>query len=104
MSVKNGNKDTHPLSYKETFPTGACRMCVVENVNTGKLITSCSYPAEEGMKILTHSNRVAESRKVLVELLLSNHPDDCLYCVRNLNCELQTLSSDLGVRKEGSWE
>lgn len=84
---------------KETFPTGACRMCVVENVNTGKLITSCSYPAEEGMKILTHSNRVAESRKVLVELLLSNHPDDCLYCVRNTNCELQTLSADLGVRE-----
>ena len=84
---------------KETFPTGACRMCVVENVNTGKLITSCSYPAEDGMKILTHSNRVAESRKVLVELLLSNHPDDCLYCVRNMNCELQTLSGDLGVRE-----
>jgi iron-only hydrogenase group A len=84
---------------KETFPTGACRMCVVENVNTGKLVTSCSYPAEEGMKILTHSNRVAESRKVLVELLLSNHPDDCLYCVRNMNCELQTLSGDLGVRE-----
>lgn len=96
---KMGIKIPTLCHIKETFPTGACRMCVVENVNTGKLITSCSYPAEEGMKILTHSNRVAESRKVLVELLLSNHPDDCLYCVRNLNCELQTLSSDLGVRE-----
>lgn len=84
---------------KETFPTGACRMCVVEHVNTGKLITSCSYPVEEEMKILTHSNRVAESRKVIVELLLSNHPDDCLYCVRNMNCELQTLSGELGVQE-----
>lgn len=84
---------------KDTLPTGACRMCVVENVKTGKLITSCSYPAEDGMQILTHSNRVAESRKVLVELLLSNHPDDCLYCVRNLSCELQTLSADLGIRE-----
>lgn len=96
---KMGIKIPTLCHIKETFPTGACRMCVVENVNTGKLITSCSYPAEEGMKILTHSNRVSESRKVLVELLLSNHPDDCLYCVRNLNCELQTLSSDLGVRE-----
>lgn len=84
---------------KDAMPTGACRMCVVENTNTGKLITSCSYPAEEGMNILTHSNRVSESRKTLVELLLSNHPDDCLYCVRNMNCELQTLSADLGVRE-----
>jgi iron-only hydrogenase group A len=84
---------------KETFPTGACRMCVVENTVTGKLITSCSYPVEEGMKILTHSSRVAESRKVIVELLLSNHPDDCLYCVRSMSCELQSLASDLGVRE-----
>lgn len=84
---------------KDVFPTGACRMCVVENLNTGKLVTSCSYPVEEGMRIATHSKRVAESRKVIVELLLSNHPDDCLYCVRNKSCELQDLSADLGVRE-----
>lgn len=84
---------------KDTFPTGACRMCVVEDLSSGKLITSCSYKAEEGMKISTHSKRVAESRKVIVELLLSNHPDDCLYCTRNKNCELQDLSFNLGVRE-----
>jgi len=84
---------------KEVFPTGACRMCVVENLNTGKLVTSCSYPVEPGMKIATHSKRVAEARKVIVELLLSNHPDDCLYCARNKNCELQDLSYNLGVRE-----
>jgi NADH-quinone oxidoreductase subunit G/NADP-reducing hydrogenase subunit HndD len=49
------------------------------------------------MKIKTHSQRVVDSRKMIVELLLSNHPDDCLYCVRNKNCELQTLSENLGV-------
>lgn len=84
---------------KEVFPTGACRMCVVENLKTGKLVTSCSYPVEEGMQISTHSKRVAEARKVIVELLLSNHPDDCLYCARNKNCELQDLSFNLGVRE-----
>lgn len=82
---------------KNMFPTGSCRMCVVEHKNSDKLITSCSAVVEEGMEILTHSPRVTEARKVIVELLLSNHPDDCLYCVRNGNCELQGLSQELCV-------
>ncbi len=82
---------------KDKLPTGACRMCVVENKSNGKLITSCSHPVEQGMRIDTQSQRVAESRKTIVELLLSNHPDDCLYCVRNKNCELQDLAEELHV-------
>ncbi len=84
---------------KGKFPSGSCRMCVVENVKTNRLVTACSTPVEEGMKILTNSTRVVESRKTIVELLLSNHPDDCLYCVRNKNCELQDLSEELQVRE-----
>lgn len=84
---------------KGSFPSGSCRMCVVENKNTNRLVTACSTPVEEGMKVLTHSPRVIESRKTIVELLLSNHPDDCLYCVRNKNCELQDLSEELQVRE-----
>ncbi len=94
---RNGIKIPTLCHLKDMFPSGACRMCVVENEKTGKLITSCSYPVEQGMKIKTHSQRVVDSRKMIVELLLSNHPDDCLYCVRNKNCELQTLSENLGV-------
>ncbi|HOY37767.1 MAG: [FeFe] hydrogenase, group A [Bacteroidales bacterium] len=96
---RNGIKIPTLCHMKEAFPTGACRMCVVENEKTGKLITACSYPVEEGMKIKTHSSRVIEARKTIVELLLSNHPDDCLYCVRNQNCELQNLSEELRVRE-----
>ena len=84
---------------KGRFPSGSCRMCVVENLKSGKLVTACSFPVEEGLKVLTHSPRVIESRKVIVELLLSNHPDDCLYCVRNKNCELQNLSEELQIRE-----
>lgn len=72
-------------------------MCVVENKTNGKLITSCSVPVEEGMHIDTQSSSVAEARKTIVELLLSNHPDDCLYCVRNKNCELQNLAEELHI-------
>lgn len=96
---RNGIKVPTLCHMKGFPPTGACRMCVVEDEKTGKLITSCSYPAAEGMKIQTHSAKVVEARKTIVELLLSNHPDDCLYCSRNLNCELQNLSNELHVRE-----
>jgi iron-only hydrogenase group A len=84
---------------KEFTPTGACRMCVVEVEGRERLFTACSQPVEEWMKIKTHSPRVITARKTIVELLLSNHPDDCLYCDRNLNCELQRLSEELNIRE-----
>lgn len=81
------------------FPSGACRMCVVEVEGYGGLVPSCAYPVQEGMKIKTHSPRAIQARKTIIELLLSNHPDDCLYCVRNKTCDLQDLSEELGVRQ-----
>jgi len=96
---RNGLKVPTLCHLKDFTPTGACRMCVVENVETGKLITSCSHPATPGMKIKTHSQRVVDARKTIIELLLSNHPDDCLYCVRNNNCELQKLAEEYHVRE-----
>jgi iron-only hydrogenase group A len=83
----------------EFTPTGACRMCVVEVEGRDRLVTACSAPVEEWMKIKTHSPRVIKARKTIVELLLSNHPEDCLYCERNLDCELQSLSDQLQVRE-----
>ncbi len=80
-------------------PTGACRLCVVEVEGKRDLITSCSYPVEAGMKVKTNSRRVIQARKSLVEMLLSNHPDDCLYCIRNGNCELQWLAAEMNVKE-----
>ena len=94
---RNGIKIPTLCHMKDFFPSGACRMCVVEHENSGKLVTACSYPVEEGMKIKTHTARVVESRKMIIELLLSNHPDDCLYCVRNGNCTLQDLAVEHNV-------
>jgi iron-only hydrogenase group A len=79
-------------------PTGACRMCVVEVEGQRGLTPSCAFPVSEGMKVRTHSQRAMEARQVIVELLLSNHPDDCLYCVRNADCRLRELAAELGVR------
>ncbi|MDT8400344.1 MAG: [Fe-Fe] hydrogenase large subunit C-terminal domain-containing protein [Bacteroidales bacterium] len=80
-------------------PTGACRICVVEVEGEDMLVTACSEPVREWMKIKTHSPRVIRARKSIVELLLSNHPDNCLYCDRNLNCELQSLAGELNIRE-----
>lgn len=80
-------------------PTGACRICVVEVEGIPGLVPSCSFPIAEGMHIRTHSPRVLLSRKTIVELLLANHPDDCLYCIRNTDCQLQDLAADLGVTR-----
>ncbi len=101
LDVLNRNGMSVPTlcHMKGLFPTGSCRMCVVEVHGRKNLVTACSEPVSDGMKISTHSARVVESRKTIVELLLSNHPDDCLYCERNGNCELQKLSEDLNVRE-----
>ncbi len=84
---------------KDLFPTGACRICVCEVEGMRGLIPSCAYPVAEGMKVQTNSPRVRRARKTIVELLVENHPQDCLICVRNGNCELQSLSEQYGIRE-----
>lgn len=84
---------------KDLFPSGACRMCVVEIDGSGPLVPSCAFPVREGLRVKTHSDRAVEARKTIIELLLSNHPDDCLYCVRNNDCQLQSLAAQLGVEE-----
>lgn len=84
---------------KDLFPTGACRMCVVEVEGQRGLVPSCAFPVYEGMKVKTHSARPVKARKTIIELLLASHPDDCLYCVRNGNCDLQSLAKEHGVRE-----
>jgi len=85
--------------YDGLPPSGACRMCVVEVEGQRGLTPGCAYPVTPGMKVRTHSPRAVDARKTLVELLLAGHPDDCLYCTRNGDCELQRLAQDLGVRR-----
>ncbi|NVO01669.1 MAG: iron hydrogenase small subunit [Bacteroidetes bacterium] len=94
---RNGIRVPTLCNMKNFIPTGACRICVVEVEGNSKLVSSCSFPVFNNMKIKTHSPRVVEARKTIVELLLSNHPDDCLFCVRNSNCELQSLAKEYHV-------
>jgi len=84
---------------KDLVPTGSCRMCVVEVEGFRGLTPACAYPVSEGMIVHTNSARVRRARKTIVELLVENHPQDCLICVRNKNCELQNLAEQYGVRE-----
>jgi len=76
-----------------------CRVCVVDVKGSRVLQPACAYPVSEGMVVNTNTAAVREARKVIVELILSRHPQDCLQCERNLNCELQALAENLGIRK-----
>lgn len=76
---------------------GSCRICVVEVEGAKTLVPSCMTKVTEGMVIHTNSTRVRRARKVLYELLLSDHSKDCLSCKRNQSCELQQLGKKLGV-------
>lgn len=77
----------------------SCRVCVVEEEGWDKMLPACSTPCREGMRIRTDTVKVIRTRRMMVELLLSDHPTDCLVCPKSGNCELQKLAADVGIRK-----
>ena len=85
----------HPLLR----PEGACRVCVCKVTNARSFLPACIAKASEGMEVFTKAPEVLEARKNIVELLLANHPKDCLACARSGNCELQTVANNLGIRQ-----
>lgn len=76
----------------------SCRVCMVEDLRNGKLLPACATPVKEGMDINTDSVKAVKARRAIVELLLSDHPNSCLTCAKNLNCQLQAIARDLNVR------
>ncbi|HHY38011.1 MAG TPA: 2Fe-2S iron-sulfur cluster binding domain-containing protein [Clostridia bacterium] len=98
-AAKKAGIDIPTLCHLEEInEIGACRVCVVEVEGAKTLMASCVAPVADGMVVHTNSPRVRNSRKITVELLLSNHPYECPTCIRNGNCELQSLAERLGIR------
>ena len=89
---------------KKINEIGACRICMVEVKGARTLVTACVYPVNEGMEIFTNTERVRNSRKITLELILSTHDRKCLSCVRSGNCELQKLCKEFGVDDETRFE
>ncbi len=79
--------------------TGSCRVCVVEIDGRPNLAPSCCTPATEGMKVITSSLRVINARRTMLDLLLSDHPKDCLTCEKSGDCQLQDLAAKMGLHR-----
>lgn len=84
--------------HPDLEPTAACGICIVKANGSDKMLRACCTPLEEGMNVITHDPEIVEVRRSVVELILSKHPNQCLTCGRNCNCELQSLASDFGIR------
>ena len=88
------------LCYREDLTvTAACRLCIVEVEGARNLVASCAAPAANNMKVHTNTARVSEARKQVIELLLSDHPYDCMTCEKSGACKLEKYAYQLGVRK-----
>lgn len=83
--------------HQDLCGTGVCRVCVVEVEGQRTLQASCTYPITQPIKVQTHTRKVRQSRRHIIDLLLSEHYGECYSCFRNNNCELQSLAKEYGV-------
>lgn len=98
QAARQASIDIPTLCFlKDINEIGDCRMCIVQVDGRRGFATSCIQKVEEGMVVKTHSKEVIEARKVILDLILSNHQRDCLTCTRNGNCELQNLAVKFNV-------
>jgi len=90
--------DIPTLCYlKDLSPVGCCRLCVVEVEGSRTLVGSCHTPVTRGIVVKTHSPKVLEARRTLVELMLASHPDSCIVCDEANSCELLHIAADLNI-------
>ena len=94
-ALENGIYIPHLCHHPDLEPAGVCRLCMVEI--GGRLTLSCRVPVEQGLVVSTESPVVAQVRRVALELVLINHPPDCLTCARNNDCKLQEAAAYIGV-------
>ena len=84
---------------KDINVIGACRICMVEVQGARTFVPACVAPVAEGMVVKTSTPAVIKARKLILELILSDHPMECLTCVRNQNCELQKLAEEFNIKE-----
>ncbi|MDR0443585.1 MAG: [FeFe] hydrogenase, group A [Treponema sp.] len=102
-AAKKANIKIPTLCYNPDLPAWAsCGICIVRVAGSPKMVRACTTPVDgglEGKDIITHDAEIIATRRTVLELILSNHPNDCLQCPRNGNCELQTLAAEFGIRQ-----
>ncbi|MDR2900512.1 MAG: (2Fe-2S)-binding protein, partial [Treponema sp.] len=99
-AAKQANIKIPTLCYNPDLPAwAACGICIVRLEGSPKMVRACVAAVSEGINVITHDAEISAVRKTVLELILSNHPDDCLQCPRSGSCELQTLAAEFGIRE-----
>ncbi len=90
--------------HPDLKPYGACRICLVEDKKSGRLMASCVTPAMQEMEILTDTHRVLNHRRNIVRLMMAEHPESCIVCGKGNRCELRKVAAQLGVGEHGLYQ
>ena len=99
QAAKKLNIKIPTLCYNDDLPAWAsCGICIVRLAGTPKMLRACTTKVAPGMKLITHDPEINKARRPVLELILSNHPQDCLQCNRSGQCELQNLAIEFGLR------
>ena len=99
QAAKKLNIKIPTLCYNDDLPAWAsCGICIVRLAGTPKMLRACTTKVAPGMKLITHDPEINKARRTVLELILSNHPQDCLQCNRSGQCELQNLALEFGLR------
>lgn len=100
VAKENGIEIPNLCYHRELLPNGACRLCLVEVEGEKKLVVSCSYPIEKGIKVKTSTERLTKIRKTILELIISDHPLDCMICEKSGDCLLEKYAYEYGIKPE----
>jgi formate dehydrogenase alpha subunit len=100
-AVDNGIKIPNLCHHHSLKPFGACRMCLVEDQETGRLMASCVTPAMQDMNLVTDSPPVVKHRRNIVRLMMAEHPESCIVCNKGNRCKLRQIAAQLGIGESG---
>ncbi|MBW1849884.1 MAG: molybdopterin-dependent oxidoreductase [Deltaproteobacteria bacterium] len=98
---KNGIKIPSLCSHHDLEPIGACRLCLVEDEKSERLMASCVMPVSPNMAILTESARIKKHRRNIVRLMMAEHPESCIVCNKGNRCQLRQIAAQLGLGESG---
>lgn len=87
--------------HPELKPYGACRVCLVEDQKSGRLLAACVAPVMQDMQIATHTERILEHRRNILRLMMAEHPESCIVCSKGNRCRLRGLASSIGLAETG---
>ena len=100
-ALENGIKIPTLCHHPHLQPVGACRLCIVEDEKSGRIMASCVTPVSPNMAIQTDSPLIKQFRRNIIRLMMANHPESCIVCSQGNRCELRQIAAELGVGQVG---